>query len=124
MSETGVLLPILFSTVTGFLIQAIILGCVVSGILTIITAASVDQVKPKDMPLAFSFVTFFYAVGQFIGPVVAGWLIEDFGGFRPQAGLRTEGSELLPEIKLIIKKQVLNDSQRATFQVVLLNYLP
>ena len=76
------LLPILFSTFWGFLFQAIILGCVISGIFTIITAASVDQVEPNDMPLAFSFVTFFYAIGQFVGPIVAGWLIEDFGGFK------------------------------------------
>ena len=41
-----------------------------------------DHVRPADMPVAFSYVTFYFAVGQFIGPTMAGWLIEDFGGFK------------------------------------------
>ena len=41
-----------------------------------------DHVQPADMPVAFSYVTFYFAVGQFIGPAIAGWLIEDFGGFK------------------------------------------
>jgi MFS family permease len=41
-----------------------------------------DHVKPADMPLAFSYVTFYFAVGQLVGPAIAGWLIEDYGGFK------------------------------------------
>jgi MFS family permease len=41
-----------------------------------------DHVKAADMPLAFSYVTFYFAVGQFIGPTIAGWLIDDWGGFK------------------------------------------
>ncbi|WP_413299238.1 MFS transporter [Bacillus sp. 1P10SD] len=75
-------LPIFFTTLLGFTIHIIILSCTSTGLFTLTQASSMDHVRPTDMPLAFSYVTFYFAVGQFIGPTIAGWLIEDFGGFK------------------------------------------
>ncbi|MEH7302169.1 MFS transporter [Neobacillus drentensis] len=75
-------LPIFFTTVLGFTLHIIILSCTSTGLFTLTQASSMDHVRPIDMPLAFSYVTFYFAVGQFIGPTMAGWLIEDFGGFK------------------------------------------
>ncbi|QIB51798.1 YbfB/YjiJ family MFS transporter [Pseudomonas sp. OIL-1] len=36
---------------------------------------------PRYIPIAFSFGTPFFAFGQFLGPAIAGWLIETTGGF-------------------------------------------
>ena len=44
--------------------------------------ASTDQVAPGHIPIAFSDGTGFFAGGQFLGPAIAGWLIEATGGFR------------------------------------------
>ncbi|MCH8506344.1 MAG: YbfB/YjiJ family MFS transporter, partial [Ectothiorhodospiraceae bacterium] len=45
-----------------------------------------EQVPPRDVPIAFSFVTLFFAGGQFIGPAFAGILIEWTGGFHAAYG--------------------------------------
>ncbi|OLO25646.1 hypothetical protein BTR23_24410 [Alkalihalophilus pseudofirmus] len=82
LTMTTMLLPIFYPTVVGFTIHIVVLSCTLIGLFTLVQAASMDQVKPADMPLAFSYVTVFFAVGQFIGPTVAGWLIDDFGGFK------------------------------------------
>ncbi|MDE5414507.1 MFS transporter [Alkalihalobacterium chitinilyticum] len=76
------LLPILYPTLLGFIVHMVGLSCTLIGLFTLIQAASMDQVKPADMPLAFSYVTLYFAVGQFIGPTIAGWLIDDWGGFK------------------------------------------
>jgi MFS family permease len=78
----SMVLPIFFPTLLGFTIHIIILSSTSTGLFTLTQASSMDHVGPADMPLAFSYVTFYFAVGQFIGPTIAGWLIEDFGGFK------------------------------------------
>lgn len=78
----GTVFPTLCPTEWGFGCQAIILGCVMSGVFTLIQAGSMDHVQPKSVPVALSYVTFFFASGQLMGPAIAGWLIEDFGGFK------------------------------------------
>ncbi|MDQ1145833.1 MFS family permease [Bacillus sp. SORGH_AS 510] len=78
----SMVLPIFFPTVLGFTIHIIILSSTSTGLFTLTQASSMDHVRPEAMPLAFSYVTFYFAVGQFIGPTIAGWLIEDLGGFK------------------------------------------
>lgn len=78
----SMVLPIFFPTLLGFTIHIIILSSTSTGLFTLTQASSMDHVGPADMPLAFSYVTFYFAVGQFIGPTIAGWLIEDWGGFK------------------------------------------
>lgn len=82
VNALATLLPVLHPRVWSFTLSMLVLSLVVSGIFAMVQATSMDQVKPGDMPIAFSYVTLYFAVGQFIGPTVAGWLIEDWGGFR------------------------------------------
>lgn len=75
-------LPLFSQSLPVFFIHFFLMGCAVNGMFTMIQAASTDQVAPRYIPIAFSFVTLFFAGGQFIGPAVAGWLIEFSGGFQ------------------------------------------
>jgi MFS family permease len=79
----GTLIPVIWPVLPGFVLHFLILGCTVSGMFTSILAASSESVQPHQAPLAVSFVTLFYAAGQFIGPAIAGLIIEHAGGFRP-----------------------------------------
>lgn len=75
-------IPVFMPTLLGFSLHIVILSSTTTGLFTLTQASSMDHVKPADMPLAFSYVTFYFAVGQLIGPAIAGWLIEDWGGFK------------------------------------------
>lgn len=78
----GTLIPVIWPTLPGFAAHFIIVGCTISGMFTSVLAASAEHVKPNQAPLAMSYVTLFYAIGQFIGPAAAGLMIEQAGGFR------------------------------------------
>jgi MFS family permease len=82
LTAFSMLLPVFFPTLSGFTIHTIILSCTSTGLFALTQASSMDHVKPADMPIAFSYVTFYFAIGQFIGPTIAGWLIDDWGGFK------------------------------------------
>ncbi|WP_053363246.1 MFS transporter [Bacillus sp. FJAT-27251] len=78
----AMLLPVLWPTIQGFTLHIILMSCTITGLFTLIQASSMDYVHPPDMPVAFGYVTFYFAVGQFIGPAIAGWLIDGSGGFQ------------------------------------------
>lgn len=82
ITSFSMLIPIFFPTMPGFIIHMIILSCTLNGLFTLIQASSMDFVKPVEMPIAFSYATFYYAVGQFLGPTIGGWLIDEWGGFK------------------------------------------
>ena len=82
MTLAGILVPVIFPTLGGFAAHYLMVGCTMSGMFGAILAASTETVGPHEAPLAVSFVTLFYAVGQFAGPAAAGLLIEHAGGFR------------------------------------------
>lgn len=82
LTALSMLLPVFFPTLLGFTVHIIILSCTSTGLFALTQASSMDHVKPVDIPIAFSYVTFYFAVGQFIGPTIAGWLIDDWGGFK------------------------------------------
>ncbi len=82
MTLLGILIPVVTPTLGGFAAHFLIGGCTLSGMFGAILAASTETVGPHEAPLAVSFVTLFYAVGQFAGPAAAGLLIEHAGGFR------------------------------------------
>jgi MFS family permease len=76
------LIPVIWPVLGGFAAHFRVVGCTLSGMFSAILAASTETVAPHEAPLAVSFVTLFYAVGQFAGPAAAGLLIEHAGGFR------------------------------------------
>lgn len=78
----AVALPITGQTLPHFFFHFLIMGASVNGLFALIQTSATDQVAPRYIPIAFSFATLFFAVGQFLGPAVAGWLIETTGGFR------------------------------------------
>ena len=78
----AVALPISGQTLPHFFFHFLIMGASVNGLFALIQTSATDQVAPRYIPIAFSFATLFFAVGQFMGPAVAGWLIETTGGFR------------------------------------------
>lgn len=78
-------LPLLDQSLPMFCAHFFLMGCAVNGAFTMIQAASTDQVAPRYIPLAFSYVTLFFAGGQFVGPAVAGWLIQA-SGFKAAVG--------------------------------------
>ena len=82
MTMVGMLIPVVSPTLAGFATHYLIMGITLSGMFGAILAASTETVGPHEAPLAVSFVTLFYAIGQFAGPAAAGLLIEHAGGFR------------------------------------------
>lgn len=76
------ILPLLDQSLPMFFLHFLIMGCAVNGTFALIQASSTDQVAPRYIPIAFSFATVFFAAGQFVGPAIAGWLIETTGDFR------------------------------------------
>ncbi|HCE38444.1 MAG: MFS transporter [Alcanivorax sp.] len=79
-------LPLLDQGLPVFFAHFLLMGCAVNGVFTMIQAASTDQVAPRFIPIAFSYVTVFFATGQFLGPAIAGALIEFSGGFHLAVG--------------------------------------
>ncbi|MFS0646813.1 MFS transporter [Siminovitchia sp. 179-K 8D1 HS] len=75
------IIPVYFSNAIGFTANLVIQGAVAIGIMTLVQALSTEQVSARDTPIAFSYVTFYFATGQFIGPTLAGWII-DYSGFK------------------------------------------
>ena len=49
---------------------------------TSVLAAATEQVEAREAPLAVSFVTVFFAVGQLLGPAIAGMIVDWTGEFR------------------------------------------
>ena len=79
-------LPLLDQSLFTFFLHFLVMGLSVNGMFALIQASATDQVAPRYIPIAFSFVTVFFASGQLVGPAVAGWLIESSGGFRVAFG--------------------------------------
>lgn len=81
LNFVSIIIPVLFPNTIGFTLNLVIQGAVAIGIMTIVQALSTEQVPSQDTPIAFSYVTFYFATGQFIGPALAGWII-DHSGFK------------------------------------------
>jgi len=59
-----------------------VVGLSVSGLFTSVLAAATATVKPQHAAMAVSFVTVFFALGQLVGPALAGPLIDWQQDFR------------------------------------------
>lgn len=83
------LLPVIWQQTPSFAIHYVLMGISISGLFTSILAASTTTVAQQLAPMAVSFVTVFFALGQLIGPAVAGGLIEWQQDFRLSFALCT-----------------------------------
>jgi len=79
-------LPLIEQTLPYFFLHFLVMGVSINGLFAMIQTSATDQVAPRYIPIAFSFATLFFAVGQFLGPAIAGWLIETTGGFTAAFG--------------------------------------
>src|SRR5699024_9267848 len=75
----SVIIPILLSNAKGFLLSLFLQGIVSIGIMTLIQAFSVEIVSSSYAPIVFSYITFYFAIGQLIGPALSGTIIQHFG---------------------------------------------
>lgn len=80
-------LPLMSQTLLTFFLHFLLMGLSVNGMFALIQASATDQVAPRYIPIAFSFVTVFFAAGQLVGPAMAGGLIDLTGDFRFAFGL-------------------------------------
>ena len=74
-------LPLIDQSLLFFFFHFLVMGASINGLFAMIQTSATDQVAPRYIPIAFSFATLFFAIGQFLGPAIAGWLIESTGGF-------------------------------------------
>jgi MFS family permease len=87
MAMLGNLLPVIWPVTAVFALHYVLIGLSISGLFTSILAASTSTVQPTLAAMAVSFVTLFFALGQLIGPAVAGVLIDWQQDFRLSFGL-------------------------------------
>jgi MFS family permease len=76
------LLPTLWPSLASFTVYWVVIGLTISGLFTLFQAAGTEQVSRADVPVALSAITVFYALGQLIGPALAGRVIDSAGGFQ------------------------------------------
>lgn len=80
-------LPVIWPQTLAFTLHYLLIGLSISGLFTSILAAATTTVTPQLAAIAVSFVTLFFALGQLIGPAVAGVIIEWQQDFRLSFGL-------------------------------------
>ncbi len=66
----------------GFLLTQILLGLTITGMFALIQTSLTEQVALNQIPSALGFITVFFAVGQLLGPMFGGLIIEQAGGFK------------------------------------------
>lgn len=76
------LLPVIWPVTWAFTAHFLLVGLSVTGLFTSVLAAATSTVKPQHAAMAVSFVTVFFALGQLIGPALAGLLIDWQQDFR------------------------------------------
>lgn len=87
----------------GFTISAVLFGLTAWSIPAIMAATCGDVLGPRLAPAALGFITLFFAVGQTVGPSLAGAIADAAGSFNPAfllaaaaAALGAAGSLMIP----------------------------
>ncbi|EEM95885.1 MFS transporter [Bacillus thuringiensis] len=109
LAVIGDMVPIIFGNITGFIVSAMIWGSSLGGILLLIQVAASKQVSPKYVSMAISFISVFYAVGQMIGPGLAGLIIGE-SGYTAAYGLGAFGFFMCICLELRLKRGNLTNS--------------
>ena len=76
------MVPVIHPGTWAFGFHFVLIGLCAAGMFSTVLAAATETVPAHRAPVAVSFVTLFYAVGQLLGPALAGPLIEWRDGFR------------------------------------------
>ena len=99
IQAVGVLLPILSETVIGVFIAAFLFGITFMGITTICTSYA-RQISLGNSNQILGKMTTFYALGQVLGPLFAGWLAGQSGSYK--SSILLAGGILLIAIPLLL----------------------
>lgn len=78
--------PVLIPNLAGFMLSSAIWGTATGGLMALVQVNASRQVPQRYVAAAIGFISIFYAVGQMIGPGLAGWMIEHLGGFSAAYG--------------------------------------
>lgn len=81
LQVVGILLPVLSQSVWSVLLSAFLYGFTFVGLVTMSTNYA-RQLFPKQSGYVVSILTTFYALGQIIGPLIAGRLETHFGTYK------------------------------------------
>lgn len=71
LQAVGIALPVLWNSAISFIISAILFGATFMGITTLATTLA-RQMRPIDGGRTIGYLTAIYAIGQMIGPAIAG----------------------------------------------------
>ena len=100
----SMVLPLMGQTLPYFFMHFLVIGVSINGLFALIQTSATDQVAPRYIPVAFSFATLFFAIGQFLGPAIAGWLIETTGNFISAFGFTVLVLSLGFALTLLIRR--------------------
>lgn len=81
LQTIGILLPIFSQTIWSISISALLFGLTFIGIVTISTSYA-RQLMPGNSTKVVSYLTTVYAIGQIIGPIIAGMLTAHFHSYK------------------------------------------
>lgn len=81
MQIFGILLPVFSQTVTSVLLSSFLFGLTFVGIVTLTTSYA-RQLFPTQSNAVVSILTTFYALGQIIGPIIAGKLASHYDSYK------------------------------------------
>lgn len=62
-------------------LETILYGAVLFGVPTVMVASVSDFVGAKSTPIAMGFITLFFGAGQFVSPVVTGYILDSFNSY-------------------------------------------
>lgn len=77
----GIILPIISTTIIGVMSSALLFGITFVGIV-VLTTSYCRELYPTKSSSVVSTLTTYYAIGQIIGPLIAGKLATYFGGYN------------------------------------------
>lgn len=87
LNMVALFLPMFRDSALFFLIASLLLGLTVGGVIALLLASVSQQVNMRDVPAALGYVTFYFGMGQLLGPMIAGWMIDSWNhGFAAAFG--------------------------------------
>ncbi len=87
VQTTAYVLASLHMGTTPLYLSVVLYGLAAWAIPTVMSATIADRLGPVHTAMGFSFITFFFAVGQVVGPFAAGILADVSGGFSVSYGV-------------------------------------
>ncbi len=96
----------LWKDTVGFYVSSVIFGITAFSIPVIMAAAVGDAVGRRLAPAGLGFITFFFGIGQVLGPTIAGWIKDITGTFTNALILAAIVSMIGGFGSLILKKKV------------------